>query len=245
MRHFYLAAAAGALMLGFPAVPAFAQGGVLVPNDTPPAASTGNFGMPQSTPNSEILLPQLDPNEGELPSSAPSMSQMPPSVALSHDPTKETKVLKMAATEAPDNPGDEDLPENIRINLKDYMWGPKDVDTINKAFHIPGEQVPKACRLSLTGSLQSDSEQAYYPFDMGATLSEVTVFYDGKPSGIDIIARAMCDAVPLPPNSGLIIQVGDKYTTYIAHAQCPPPPPNVQTLTLKYAGNGKTDCVYQ
>jgi hypothetical protein len=245
MRRIYLAALSGALMLGLPGLPTYAQN-VLVPQDyTAPAEPADDSGALLSTPQpTETNLPKLDPNEmsEEMSTSIP-MTPMPTNTTI--DQTAMTHVVKMAASEIASIPGDEGLPENIKISLKDYVWGPQDIDTVTHTLHIAPENIQKSCRLSITGMLHSDSEQGTYTFDMGATLSNVTVFYDGKPSSITIIARAMCDTVPLPPNAGMVLQVGDKYTAFIATTECPPPPPNAQTLTFKYAGNGHTDCVYK
>jgi hypothetical protein len=260
MRSYYIAALAGVFILGLPALPAFAQGSVLVPQDyTPPSQTLDDQGnpIPIPQPSYQPSLPKLDPNVDDTGGSTPELLSPIPTnngndggqssndSPIWRDTPIPTQVLKMPSSEAPSMPGDEYLPENVKITIKDYMWGPQDIDTVNQVLHIAKDQVPKICRLSLIGTLRSDTEQSSYPFNMGSTYSNVIVYYDGKSSGINILARALCDRVPLPPNSGLIMQSGDKYSVLINTTQCPPPPASGQTLVFKYAGNGGASCVYQ
>ena len=111
---------------------------------------------------------------------------------------------------------------------------------VNQSLHIARDQVPKLCHVSLIGMLISDSIASGYTFDLGATLSSAMIYYEGKASSVNIMVRALCDRVPLPPNSGAIMQVGDKYSVFLNNTICSPPASNGQTLTFKYAGNGKT-----
>jgi hypothetical protein len=244
MRRFYLAAVVGVLMLGSPDLPAYAQGSVLVPQDY--TAPPDNSSTPlQSAPLTGTSLPKLDPDETDT-GLAPDASNLPMTpMSRETNPYNATQVLKFSSAEAASIPGDEVLPEKIDITLKDYMWGPRDINSVSQNLQIPADQVPNVCTLSLTGMLYSDSIQGSYIFDMGSTLSTVTVYYEGTPSSVSIFARAMCNAVNLPPNSGTVIQIGDKFTTMVAQTQCPPPPPHAKTLTYKYDGNEQGSCVYQ
>jgi hypothetical protein len=249
MRHFSLASAMIVLMSGLSGLPAYAVGNVLVPtDDSGPSAAPGKPpASPPSTPDQTFLPPtggssntQPDtlPNSvtrGYTPipsgSTANTFAQKPP-----------TQIVKMPAP-VPVSDSSNDLPNVLNVSMQKYMWGPDDTAKIYENLSIPANQVSKYCRLSAFGTLISDS--GGYAFNADATQPQTALRYGGKPSGLNVMAQAMCDTVPLPPNAGTVLQVGDKYVVFISQIQCPPPAAGAQSLVFQYAGNGKGQCVYQ
>ncbi|MGE3623096.1 MAG: hypothetical protein AB7H77_04380 [Bdellovibrionales bacterium] len=259
MRHLRLAAIVFALAV--PCVSfAASKGNVLVPRDdtSPPAAPASPAPPDAGEDSGKAILPVLDPFENSA-RPAPKITPMP---GMEGDATRATipskltppasEIMKMTPTQVlhllsadeESLPPSLGLPYNFNVEIADkYTWGPQDTRLINRDLGIPADQVAKFCHLSIAGMVQTDTGP--YAFDTGPIRPAATARYDGKLSGINITARAMCDKVNLPPYSGLILQVGDKYSIYLGQTVCPPPPANLQTLVYTYAGNGKGACIYR
>lgn len=256
MRSFYFLIALGVFVS-----PAFQQaraaGDVLLPSDNGSNTSTlPNLGLVPTPDTSaaktvpaapdtnqaqkpESLLPSL------LPAQTPRQTPMPPATAANlavmmaaSKPSTPTKVVQMP----PPSPPDTTLPNSVGIDISNYVWGPSDVAAIKTRLGIPPDQVTAHCHLGLDGSVLSD--KGYYPFDTGFS-PHAELKYDGQLKEIAVRAEALCDLVPLPPNSGYVIQMGDKYAVMLRQIDCPPPPLSPQHIVFQYAGSGKGQCLYQ
>jgi hypothetical protein len=245
---------------------AFAAGNVLLPShgNEPTASSLGlapNDGTP-ATPSITLdsaapaAVNTIDgapagrsappPEDGILPSlSSASLPYTPGPPAADMDEARgiPTTVIKQppvsyAAMQA-------QFPYVISIRLSGKsIWVSGDLDRINNRLGIARNRVASQCRVSLTGLLMTD--KGAYPFDTG--LSPGTdAHYDGALSNAMVQVQAVCDAGPLPPNSGLVIQAGDKYVATLGNITCAPPARSqaFQQIAVLYAGNSDTRCAYK
>jgi len=246
----------------------------LVPSERAPAATDSNPSSGSDAGNTKdattqdtgtsakSILPSVD-------SAALPFTPVPAQPALANGafsgmPTtviSEPDTSLMAAPQQPPAPPPNLSPQEAKIyaaamsNLKTpyslavgfattSVWGPGDIAEVNNHLGIDRASVTSLCRLSLGGMLLTSKQP--YAFESGLS-PHANVSYDGTITNATIHIQALCNKVPLPPNKGIVIQIGDKYTVPLGSVTCPPPPyTNVlKQLIILYAGNGGGECKYQ
>jgi len=264
MRGLRLIAALAALTFGLSCQQtAYAAGNVLLPDDdtshampglglgptakpspekpaaTPPSESTA----PKNT-NSENILPAVNPARVSTPLPQTPARPPPPPTNTATQFRLPTRVIEMPLPESIINSSDSDWPNNLTLKIADkYVWGTFDTSTINSNLGIAPAQIPARCHLSASGIATGD--EGYFAFDTGIAHSETPIRYAGAIKNITLQPRAVCDRIALPPNSGYVFQIGDKYTVSLGQVSCPPPPEKAKDLIFSYAGDGKGQCSYR
>jgi len=235
MPRFRLLAAAGVFALGLPSLAAFADDEVLVPTDDPAPSLPDQSGMDSPS------LPTIDPdttdaaiNYTPLPSPTAAVPVAAPTFSNpTHVVTQPPANLESSAT-------DNYFRNSLKINVAEKnVWGPTDLMSIQNALGISPSDAPKHCHLSIDGTIQSD-DNGLYSFDTGL-FGQAIAHYDGNAGSTRIRIRALCDMLPLPPNSGYVTQVGDKYSVFLYQTSCTPRA-GTQNLIVQYNGNGSAKC---
>lgn len=241
--------------LGYSPTPVPAQ-----PTPTPAPQAAAPQPVPQTTaaPNTSAPLPPRPLPAADL-SSASLMKGIPvpptlkgyssgmvpmPTYAGFKNPTKVIKMQEPAplSNEAMDA---SDLKSTINIEISDKSaWGPSDLQQLAIRLGVSPDKVPSLCHLSLSSSLQTS--EGLYPFD-SRSMPGGKVKYNGSITGMMATVNALCKAVPLPDNSGHILQVGDFYQMSVGVGNCPAADPSKppQKMVFLYQGNSKSQCYYQ
>jgi hypothetical protein len=123
------------------------------------------------------------------------------------------------------------------------IYGANDVTLINKKLGLSSAQISSNCILTVRGVMQTDVSP--YIIDGPPTLPQVVVHYDGMIKSYIMTGVAMCTAGQLPPGSGLITEVGNRYSIPLQMIKCPLPTQQASQLTITYNGSGTSQCVYQ
>jgi hypothetical protein len=273
LRRVRLASVFGLLIFGVPSNQALAIGNVLVPGDDGSSSSlpstdadpmmggallptSPSIEMPSQMPSQPATAPQMS-----LPLSTPNSLPAPPlpnigggssfsaaSYAVPNPYTVPqmqipTKIVKMPQQADYDSSLSTLLPKSIGVSIEDAQWGADDLAAVNRSLSIPVEQVAKNCQIAFSGTLTSST--GGYMFDTGASQNQATLHFDGTPRSMNLMTKALCNTIPLPPNAGTVLQVGDKYVVSMGSSDCPPPPSGAQSMVVQYSGNGKSQCNYQ
>jgi hypothetical protein len=248
-----------------------AAGDVLLPSDS----SAPNLGLSPTVEKKSDATKQAPPAvPSEAPSAAlPSLSSEPmPYTPIPKTPAVDTSgglpttVLKqpdlstMAVPDTPPAAPANMTPENAKIyeeaieTLKTpyavnvafadkSAWGADDVAKVTSMLGIAKDKVQSLCHLSLGGILTTDKRP--YVFEMGMQ-PQTTVKYNGALTGANLNAKALCALVPLPPNKGMVIQMGEKYVVNLGIATCAPPAGMAaKRLLVLYKGGGTGECQFQ
>jgi hypothetical protein len=214
-------------------------------NDQPSAKSILPSIEPARLPYTPVPA-QVAPANGEfaMPTTVvrePDMSTMPPPQPLTIPANlspEEAKVFAEAANNLK-------TPYTLSVGFAaNSVWGLGDIDEVSNHLGIDKSKVTSLCRMSLGGILLTNKRP--YAFETGLA-PRASVNYDGTITNTTIHVQALCGTVPLPPNKGIVIQIGDKYAVALGGVTCPPPPYTnaLKQLIVLYNGNGAGECKYQ
>ncbi len=130
---------------------------------------------------------------------------------------------------------------NISINGRS-VFGSDDVAQISDKLGLSRDQIGAACYLSVSGLIQTDRGGGIVD---GGLSPQITVRYDGIIQGSMLAAEALCTANKLPPGSGFINQLGNRYVITLQPISCAAPTRQVTQMVITYDGTEKSSCAYQ
>jgi hypothetical protein len=248
-----------------------AAGDVLLPSDSN-APNMGLSPTVEKKPDTAKQEPPAEPSEAP-PTALPSLSSEPlsytpipktPAVdtsgGLSTTVLKQPDLSTMTIPDMPPAAAANMSPENAKIyeaaveGLKTpyavnvafadkSAWGTDDVVKVTTTLGIAKDKVQSLCHLSLGGLVTTDKRP--YVFEMGMQ-PQTTVKYNGAITGANIHVSALCALVSLPPNKGMIVQMGEKYVVSLGVATCAQPAGMAaKRLLVLYKGGGTGECQFQ
>lgn len=136
------------------------------------------------------------------------------------------------------------LPYSLDISISGKsIFGAKDVKEIGAKLGLSAAKVESACFLTISGMVQTD--KGSYLFS-GTASPQVIVRYDGTIKSYAIQAQGMCNAKTgdLPPGSGILAEVGDRFRIPLQVITCPAPQRQVTSLSITYDGTKTSQCDY-
>jgi hypothetical protein len=242
MRALHIAILAGLFILGGGgSQPVSATGNVLLPDsakntDEP---SSGNFNLGLVPRNATTRDTPGLPATGttRLPLSATTFTS---SVPVIPDLPASPHVIKVPDIGPMQNLNNPNLPHSMNVIIANKsVLSSAEISTIHQQLGIPTEKVTSSCRLSLGGFLKTD--RGVYLLDTGSELNSV-VRYDGQVTGAMLSSKALCDQLPMTPNQGFIMEIGNKYSVPLQGLDCPASAKYPQSLTVFYPGDGTMQC---
>jgi hypothetical protein len=258
MRFLSIAALPATAILLLTANVALAAGNVLLPpdnsglnlglapqqTDTPaPAADTVKTPDVSTSSSKGGTLPNLSSTSGtDLPYSPPLQQQAPMTTGATNGIA--TTVIQMPQMQNPSNfPGMPKAAYNLGIDMAEKsVWGANDISNVASHFGIPANQVPKLCVLDLSGYMTSS--KSAYTFSTGMSGHD-SLGYDGVIQNVTVTPQALCSISHLPPNSGYVMQLGDKYVAPLGMITCGAPTGQPSRVAILYSGNGNGQCIYR
>lgn len=137
----------------------------------------------------------------------------------------------------------EGLPDSIDVSVDSTKLSGSNAKFVTTQLGIANPA--SSCHLSVGGYVQAtkDSQTGMSVFDLGLE-NHGTAKYDGKISQVIAMVRALCDMTqPLPPNKGVVLQVGDKYAASLSAARCTPPASGTpHKILITIPTNGAPKC---
>jgi hypothetical protein len=212
-----------------------ALSGVTLPSElsgTTSAKSTAT----RSTPAPDEAVPAMPTVTLTMPNNAKAAKHLPPG-------SLPTMVIHQSDSSDMLAQAQKDLPYTLTISMSDKsIFGAKDAQEIQNKLGISSNKDASSCILTVRGIMRTD--KGVYPLSGKAT-SQVNVNYDGIIKSYLMSGRALCTVSgELPAGSGLLTEIGDRYSIPLQSITCPAPKRQVTTLTITYDGSGTSQCVY-
>ena len=197
-----------------------------------------NQAVGNQTPPEPTVPPPLQPSDiVSSPVSAQERAKLPPGEI----PT--TIIHQPVATDASDQSGAA-LPHKLTVTIsKRSIFGATDVQKIGAKLGLRRRDIFSSCILAAQGVMQTDKGTYLL---VGQASPQAEVNYDGMIRNYMMTGVALCAAkAPLPPGSGFLTEIGDRFSIPLQAIHCPPPDRQVTGLTITYDGSDTSQCDYQ
>ncbi len=208
------------------------------PKETPDASTTTSPTVDTSKDTTSVTAPSSDAQPqlqyGQFTPIPGSVDAGPPRI----NPGSPTTVVAIALDD-----NDPRLPHRMDISVDpSSRWSQEDLLKISRTLSYAPETVQTHCYIAGKGYINSDINS--YGFLTDRNLNTQTRF-DGTAENVSVFIQSMCDMLPLPPNLGNVIQIGDKYAVGMTSVSCPIPGGKGHHVVIQYAGDNLGRCVVQ
>ncbi len=156
----------------------------------------------------------------------------------------QTQVVKLPNYPSITSKATMSMPKSIDVDI-DPNWNLESAKRVSDQLGIPVNQVPVACHISAGGTFITD--QGIVKFDTAGSNHAVAQYGGQIMANASFMPVALCHAPnSLPPNRGIVMQVGDNYMVLLRGGGCTAPTgASASRILISSATNSPWQCVFQ